>query len=367
MNRLIIIGNGFDLSLGLRTGYKHFLFDYFLNSIRECFSSDSDTVDLDNRGYKYQDNLIKISIPESWNQEYTEAKLREICDYNGLVDVLNEYDMITSQFDLLTKILQLDAEYSWIDLEVMYYDQLVKISQLKSLSNRDKQISLHNARFSELKDRLIQYIAKIDSGFHPDSYLSFSHHYTEPFFNPHPKSQQSGGINAVQILNFNYTTVLESTVLQFGKSDYQNVRLNYIHGEVRNPKSIIFGFGDEHDKNYQALESERNSELFRNIKSAHYFRNSAYKILNGFINADLYEVFIIGHSCGISDRTLLNEIFEHENCDSVRIFHRKIESGDDFLDKSIEIMRHFKDKVGMRNKICEFYEGDEIIQYVAKS
>jgi hypothetical protein len=35
MNRIVIIGNGFDLAQGLETGYEHFLLDYLKGIIEK--------------------------------------------------------------------------------------------------------------------------------------------------------------------------------------------------------------------------------------------------------------------------------------------------------------------------------------------
>jgi hypothetical protein len=46
--------------------------------------------------------------------------------------------------------------------------------------------------------------------------------------------------------------------------------------------------------------------------------------LTRFIESNNFQTYIYGHSCGISDRTMLNQIFEHENCKSIKIFYHKI-------------------------------------------
>jgi phage FluMu protein Com len=111
------------------------------------------------------------------------------------------------------------------------------------------------------------------------------------------------------------------------------------------------------------LESVRSRELFRYIKSPHYFQTPRYKELNQFINQGEYEVYILGHSCGISDRTLLNEIFENEDCKSIRIFyHEREDLSNNKLDSSIEIMKHFTDKKRMRKIIKDFTDDDKMVQ-----
>lgn len=70
-----------------------------------------------------------------------------------------------------------------------------------------------------------------------------------------------------------------------------------------------------------------------------------------------------GHSCDISDRVMLNEIFEHENCVSVKVYFYKDENGKtDFTNKTMNISRHFNSNKLMREKIVEFNPDNEIPQ-----
>lgn len=85
-----------------------------------------------------------------------------------------------------------------------------------------------------------------------------------------------------------------------------------------------------------------------------YHRNSQF--LN--YNAD-YEVFALGHSCGISDRVLLSNVFDMENCIKVNLcYYAKEFNENDFIEKVQEVSRHFKpeSKNGMREKIIPFNE-----------
>lgn len=60
----------------------------------------------------------------------------------------------------------------------------------------------------------------------------------------------------------------------------------------------------------------------------------------------------MGHSCGLMDRTLLNTIFEHENCRSIKVFYHQREDGsDNFTEIAQNISRHFNNKKVMRSKI----------------
>ncbi len=122
-----------------------------------------------------------------------------------------------------------------------------------------------------------------------------------------------------------------------------------IHGELKQIKNpIIFGYGDEVDKSYQEIEDLNENEFFKHIKSFDYFKTSNYHNLLNFIDSGKFEIFIMGHSCGLSDRTMLNTIFENKNCDKIKIFYHTVE---EYRTKTYEISRHFNDKALMRKRI----------------
>lgn len=82
------------------------------------------------------------------------------------------------------------------------------------------------------------------------------------------------------------------------------------------------------------------------------------------MNEDYYQVYVIGHSCGLSDRTMFKEIFDHNNCKPVKILHQKRADGTtDFFDKAINLGRHFTDKGRMRKLIVNYNEADAIPQF----
>ena len=74
---------------------------------------------------------------------------------------------------------------------------------------------------------------------------------------------------------------------------------------------IIFGYGDEMDDDYKTISKLNDNDYLTNIKSIRYLETDKYRQLLRFINSDYYQIYIMGHSCGNSDRTLLNTLFEH--------------------------------------------------------
>ena len=115
---------------------------------------------------------------------------------------------------------------------------------------------------------------------------------------------------------------------------------------------MIFGYGDELDEKYNLIEQLNDNEYLRNIKSIKYLQSRNYQELLAFINSDAYQIFIMGHSCGISDRTLLNKLFEHHNCNSIKPFYYAKDDGtDNYTDITINISRNFKDKSLFRERV----------------
>jgi hypothetical protein len=156
----------------------------------------------------------------------------------------------------------------------------------------------------------------------------------------------------ILFLNFNYTNTLEPYIRDCNQMGIQT-EINHIHGALRyDVGKPIFGFGDEIDKRYSEFENEGNTELFKHIKTFEYLKTNNYSNLTRFLAIEQFQVQIYGHSCGLSDRTMLKEIFEHSNCLSIKIFYHEKEKGiNDYTEKTYEIYRHFTDKNTMRNKV----------------
>lgn len=191
--------------------------------------------------------------------------------------------------------------------------------------------------------------------------------FTEPIY-PHEivtvKLEEKKLPDNLYFLNFNYTDTFENYLNECKKtipSDF-----NYIHGNLSSVHGKpIFGFGDELDKRYLEFEDEKNNQLFEHIKSFEYLKTKNYSLLTRFIETEHFQVQIYGHSCGLSDRTMLNQIFEHENCKSIKIFYHKIdEDNNDYTEKTYEMSRHFKDKGMMRKKVISFDRSREMPQPV---
>lgn len=111
--------------------------------------------------------------------------------------------------------------------------------------------------------------------------------------------------NRLMLLNFNYTSTADLYIPQ--SYDYGNrFIINHIHGDLKDPTSIVFGYGDELDDRYSNLVKLNNNDFLQNVKSIKYLEADNYRKMLAFIDSAPYQIYIMGHSCGNSDRTLLN-------------------------------------------------------------
>lgn len=148
----------------------------------------------------------------------------------------------------------------------------------------------------------------------------------------------------VFILNFNYT----NTENLYTSGKYR-VDIVHIHGELDDPERVIFGYGDELDKEYRNMQEKNENEYLKKIKSIRYMESDNYRKLFSFIESDYYQIYILGHSCGNSDRTLLNTLFEHRNCVSIKPYYYQYGGRDNYLNIIENISRNFTDMQRMRD------------------
>ncbi len=339
MREIIIIGNGFDLAHTLETKYSDFIL-WYLNKAIKSLTQDG----------IYDDDLINFSTKIRYNF----PPLEEIIDFKNILykDIVRSY----KKGDFLKKIIEQGINKRWVDIESFYYKELVSIYRTIEETNfRSDYFTKAIAKTRDLnstldimKLKLIDYLDAINQNL--DSFYNKDMHDLIRTFLLDGNSEQ----NECLFLNFNYTKTLELYVQRTDK-----ILINYIHGDLRDNLSdnIIFGYGDEQDLFYPKLERLNENEFLKNFKSFRYFKNEKYQNFMSFINDEPFNVRIFGHSCGLSDKILFSTIFEHSNCVKIYpYYYEKEDNTNDFFEKTVELSRHFKDKVHMRGKIAHFYE-----------
>lgn len=343
MNRLIIIGNGFDIAHGIKTSFKNFIENYFCDVINTFYTENY-----------YSDELFEIKFKNEYNVFSSSRKLIKPEEALELITeyINNKHYPTTFYSPLLKRAFDRINELNWVDLEVEFFNILIETKNSFKNSAQLEAIKLVNSQLGFLKSKLIEYLEFEEKAF---SNMFDKKPLIECFCEKIKKHEivtitlkEDELPDNLYFLNFNYTNTFEKYLdicNQKIPSDY-----NYIHGRlVEDP---VFGFGDEFDEKYLSFENEKNNELFRHIKSFEYLKTKNFYSLTRFIESNDFQVHIYGHSCGVSDRTMLNQIFEHSNCKSIKIFYYKIdENNNDFIDKTYEISRQFNNKIQLRKKL----------------
>ena len=421
MNRIILIGNGFDLAHGLKTGYKDFIDSYWSNilSVRDSYLERLESFDASILK-PYEDDFIRFQIEETNSPAANKPDMsfKSPSSYSKLCPSINELNNNKNpQFSVGLKFKNKFFEdisiqcslTNWVDIENEYYEALKKLLIMDDAKERSNSVKKLNEEFCAVKKLLEKYLTEVSKSVIEakesiidvfksiisldniavtkrdlfresvvESALSHQPVSTHPqTYYPHmletvkeierKKIRQSMGTDfmpdKILLLNFNYTNTAERLYTKEGYYEIIN-----IHGELNNKNNpIIFGYGDELDDDYKTIEKLQDNDFLENIKSINYHKTRNYRRLLDFIHSGLYQVFVMGHSCGNSDRTLLNTLFEHDNCVSVKVFYHQIEAGkDDYSNIIRNISRNFNDKARMRDTVVNWEDCSPLVPLTEK-
>jgi len=324
MNRIILIGNGFDLAHGLKTSYNHFLEWVKNHKIIQNPDDYFEYILLRNTDPFFGTDKPKSS---SFFKRYykTSTSLERFISYCSKCQFVYK-----NKF--LEHLIQKTTLQNWVDIEEEYFKKLYECAKHNN-TNRLKKL---HQDFDQIKNDLEEYLCGDSKGIAsaPKDYLKKC------------TDNQSSNLNEILFLSFNYTSL---------EKDYEtsNTQTIHIHGELKNDKNpIIFGYGNENAKQYKEIEEINNNDLLINMKFILYENTTNHKRLDDFVEKGEYEVFVLGHSCGLSDGTLLSMLFNHKNCLSIKPFYHEWENGtDNYLDIRTNISRHFPDKNIFHKKV----------------
>jgi len=349
MNSVIIIGNGFDLAHGLKTKYSDFILWYF-NQILGSL----------NRGRTphYNDKLLTLQLNGGYKAQVVIQSIEHLKEILGS----GEYVIQFSSRQFIEKIIQNIVDFKWVDIEYEYYFQLESLYKSIERGQSDRvgvlqRLKSLNISFEFLKRKLIDYLTTIKTS--EIKIPAIEQQLKKIAVKIHPNAGEN-----LLIINFNYTSLIHN---YFSEIKTTNSKIIDIHGSIGNDKNpIIFGYGDEMDEYYTKIERLNENAFLKNFKSFSYFYTNNYRSILSFISDETdYDVYILGHSCGISDRILLNNLFDNDRCKNINILYHKREDGtNDFFEKTQELSRHFSatGKKEMRNKIVPFEESKPLAQ-----
>lgn len=352
-NKLIVIGNGFDLAHGFKTSYTDFMFDLVMQDLKlvgeELARSQPSTRFVKtNEEFRFKMNPRTISSSD-FNEKYEELKIRSESDEIDKIKELkvfidqyqDEFSMEMSHNHLFQFLFSDLTLQNWVDIEEAYYKQVKKRVKGVHLSPETKinksGIEQVNKGLHFLTNKLHDFLLK------STDFQSENTHYVTGM----EKLFVSGNAEKIIILNFNYTNTFER---YFQKGTHYEI-VN-IHGTLANSLNpIIFGVGDENHSIYPNIVEANVDELLVNVKSLKYLETNNYINLKAELLKP-FDVEIIGHSCGISDRTLLKEIYNKKECQKISIYHHK--GLDSYRSSIYGISRYFDNNYEMRQKVQPF-------------
>ncbi len=415
MNRIILIGNGFDLAHGLKTSYADFIdwyWDKRIFDLHDNYSKVSKDIlctitSLSDNTWQYFYWLNQSVLHSTPGKEVIKQLLADKANYQ--ITKSDFFSMISSSdpqwsnientyYRLLfpfignsffpyydNKPKELNEELAYVRTLLIKY---LKTVQENCISDEIVYLDIIEKLYAPFKPRDISIGAKlewkrfVDERFKFDSNIRWddvsdwdellevfdvkdrkqSKQEIEQFIKSYQEQVGYMGTesivkhefpehfllpNRIMLLNFNYTNTAD---LYLRKNE--RFVINHIHGNLNEPDSVIFGYGDELDENYKKILEKNDNEYLRNIKSVKYLESSNYRNLLEFMESSPYQIFIMGHSCGNSDRTLLNTLFEHRNCVSIKPFYHKWDDGtDNYMELVQNISRNFTDMKLMRDRV----------------
>lgn len=315
-----------------------------------------------------------VSNTDSFKLEFSPffGRIRKCIETKGWVDIENEYYELLKKYVLdgkdVSEIEKLNHQLQYLQEKLIEYLKSIDIPEnlIKNEIMRYIYMPFKSAEISiegqwALKEHIELWMEKDDIvwdrklyqygyGFYSKGYVADFKERTEKIgFSLEDNSIPLELLlpNHILLLNFNYTHTAD---LYCKEASIFSV--NQIHGDLENPKSVIFGYGDELDKDYKTILEKNENKYLGNIKSIKYLEADNYRKMLSFIESEPYQIIIMGHSCGNSDRTLLNTLFEHKNCVSIKpYYHRKNENDDNYTEIVQNISRNFKDMKLMRDRV----------------
>lgn len=356
--KILIIGNGFDLAHKMPTSYADFANFYIENKIvpeiEGTFLNKPTSNDffkpiflksLRNRGLKSQ--LSKDSLINELYWSAASKKPHQLA--NKLKENTNQIDTIISN-TFLGKLYRGNYDH-WFDIEHAFFQEILihkNTADRRQDSNRlvakEGMIKL-NREFLEIKKALFEYLETVRVK---------KNHVVQHFLDTHLK-----GVSEVYILNFNYTSTIEQYILEYTRN--QNIETNYIHGSL-DDDHIIFGYGNDKDPVYDEIKNLEIDEFLKHFKPIEYQNHNSYgqlyeRALDKFKS---YDVLVIGHSLGTTDKTLLSEILNTPKlgklicCKRKDLEHQPELVQEEFTKLNMKASRIFSDELTKRKKMVNF-------------
>lgn len=338
-NSIIVLGNGFDIAHNLPTKYSDFADNYleiiYNHLIIYNQISYKEDAMISSSFLKFIKYFYIHGISDSSYSNYRGLEKLMLFiqnkDKKGTLNYLKEnFSLISSIIsnNFLAKLYN-NSYTNWFDIENAFFEELVRIKEdiikyLEGIRNqpnlrtsgalkefidaKKKEITKLNNELTEIKEALKEYLNSID--------IKATRKIEQFFTNNFITSPRR-----LHFINFNYTNTIDF-YLPVLKALGHDAHILNIHGSLN--ENIIFGYGNDHNDDYQIMKDLEIDEFLENFKTFEYLNNNRY---SKFFKEDIfrlgtYNVYVIGHSLQQTDKTLLNGIFNSKNCMEVHFLKR---------------------------------------------
>lgn len=311
-NKIFLIGNGFDIAHNFKTKFSDFA-AFYLNKkivpeLINCIKTRRREHELFRSEYisifasKYSNNSAQKPEDILWylaQEENHQKTQRYIAENYSILNVLLKNSLFSRLYS--------GRDKNWFDIENIYFQELIPLKDQAITKPKlfdIKKVERLNAEFLEIKNAVKDYLGTLEI---------LPNNEIENFFQLHCR-----GCHSAYFINFNYTSSVRNYI-----TDSEKFVVNHIHGSLKKD-DIIFGYGNDQNDHYQEMKDSEVEQFLEFFKTFDYLQNSSYDEIyeNAIDKFEEYEVFIIGHSLGMTDKTLISEILNTEKCKKIYLFKR---------------------------------------------
>lgn len=318
MRTVLLIGNGFDIAHKAPTSFLEFS-EYLMKE--KLIPELKKNILNGEKSIYFEPTILNIAdqhvYPENSHNNCSKYNLYGVFNFDEVI----QYEMLSKNpkhwlehlsNSLLYTLYKEKSKY-WFSIEDTFYRHLKIIHQEMQSSPSKREhfipaLDKLNSDFNELKNYLKEYLLTLEIKKSPSIELFL-------------KKINNGKIilnEELFILNFNYTETIKKYNIQ------KSALYKYypIHGSLKD--EIIFGYGNDKDNDYQEIKEIGDDKFLEHFKTHKYLLNSTYQDIHLDLlqTQEPFEIHVIGHSLGLTDKTLLQEIFSSSNCKKIHLYKR---------------------------------------------
>ena len=333
MNKLVIIGNGFDLRLNLKSSFDDFFRTDQLSKVEHWLSNPNDLTSIKKVNYisilLYYTSIYALKNPRisqgfqaAFQDLFKFTTIYDWKDVEGFIEkILNNSTVkyAVDTYNMLVNHVLMDKNYFLIpgDCLLYYINEIIPVRGYK-------EMDYYNFVFQELQLFEKDFV----------DYLFNEVSHKDTFYSTHRPELMRSIIQPynsnIVILNFNYTSL--------GSLDFPEIN---IHGKLVD-KNIIIGIDFKENRNLNVLPF---TKTYRKLLST---KDSIV------LDKQFDEIVIYGHSLGKQDYSYFQSIFDYVNLYSGKTVVKYIYS-DYYLSDTLEKENLKKEKANQLFTLIEEY------------